>query len=177
MELHTDHSVDDCGAAVSGRCPVGRGRGGPGARWRRRDSVSYRRTCRYASRDRGLIGSRSRPAPRPWRSSTARRSRPTSPARAAGRRPHRHHAGRRRGHPPYWHVAVHAAVRGLFRAPKRGSTDRWTPSDLGALGGTRTPNLLIRSQMLYPLSYERSPCSILHSEPCWCLLKIRGRPL
>ena len=31
----------------------------------------------------------------------------------------------------------------------------------GALGGTRTPNLLIRSQMLYPLSYERSHCSIL----------------
>ena len=27
---------------------------------------------------------------------------------------------------------------------------------LGALGGTRTPNLLIRSQMLYPLSYERT---------------------
>jgi hypothetical protein len=26
---------------------------------------------------------------------------------------------------------------------------------MGALGGTRTPNLLIRSQMLYPLSYER----------------------
>ena len=26
----------------------------------------------------------------------------------------------------------------------------------GALGGTRTPNLLIRSQMLYPLSYECS---------------------
>ena len=24
-----------------------------------------------------------------------------------------------------------------------------------ALGGTRTPNLLIRSQMLYPLSHER----------------------
>jgi hypothetical protein len=34
-----------------------------------------------------------------------------------------------------------------------------------ALGGTRTPNLLIRSQMLYPLSYERSLCSVLHSEP------------
>src|ERR1700733_8678873 len=32
----------------------------------------------------------------------------------------------------------------------------------GALGGTRTPNLLIRSQMLYPLSYERSESSI----PC-----------
>ena|SRR5215472_15619254 len=27
--------------------------------------------------------------------------------------------------------------------------------ELGALGGTRTPSLLIRSQMLYPLSYER----------------------
>ena len=27
---------------------------------------------------------------------------------------------------------------------------------VGALGGTRTPNLLIRSQMLYPLSYERT---------------------
>ena len=26
----------------------------------------------------------------------------------------------------------------------------------GALGGTRTPSLLIRSQMLYPLSYERT---------------------
>jgi hypothetical protein len=30
-----------------------------------------------------------------------------------------------------------------------------------ALGGTRTPNLLIRSQMLYPLSYER-----------WCLASL-----
>ncbi len=30
-----------------------------------------------------------------------------------------------------------------------------TVAALGALGGTRTPNLLIRSQMLYPLSYER----------------------
>jgi len=27
--------------------------------------------------------------------------------------------------------------------------------DKSALGGTRTPNLLIRSQMLYPLSYKR----------------------
>jgi hypothetical protein len=33
-----------------------------------------------------------------------------------------------------------------------------------ALGGTRTPNLLIRSQMLYPLSYERrrTPHSVRH---------------
>jgi hypothetical protein len=27
--------------------------------------------------------------------------------------------------------------------------------EVSALGGIRTPNLLIRSQMLYPLSYER----------------------
>jgi hypothetical protein len=47
----------------------------------------------------------------------------------------------------------------------------------GALGGTRTPNLLIRSQMLYPLSYERSQCSILHSEPCRCVLETHARPL
>ncbi len=32
-----------------------------------------------------------------------------------------------------------------------------------ALGGTRTPNLLIRSQVLYPLSYER--LSDHHSGP------------
>ena len=31
-----------------------------------------------------------------------------------------------------------------------------TCEDVCALGGTRTPNLLIRSQMLYPLSYERT---------------------
>ncbi len=30
----------------------------------------------------------------------------------------------------------------------------------GALGGSRTPNLLIRSQMLYPLSYERVSLSL-----------------
>ena len=36
----------------------------------------------------------------------------------------------------------------------------------GALGGTRTPNLLIRSQMLYPLSYERwCPDSLWHAVP------------
>jgi hypothetical protein len=31
---------------------------------------------------------------------------------------------------------------------------------LSALGGIRTPNLLIRSQMLYPLSYERVPLGV-----------------
>ena len=45
----------------------------------------------------------------------------------------------------------------------------------GALGGTRTPNLLIRSQMLYPLSYERSPCSILHYVPSRCGPETCGR--
>ena len=48
-------------------------------------------------------------------------------------------------------------------------------AELGALGGTRTPNLLIRSQMLYPLSYERSPCSILHSVPSRCGPETCGR--
>ena len=33
------------------------------------------------------------------------------------------------------------------------SASAW--ENVSALGGTRTPNLLIRSQMLYPLSYER----------------------
>ena len=47
----------------------------------------------------------------------------------------------------------------------------------GALEGIRTPNLLIRSQMLYPLSYERSQCSILHAEPCRCVLETCARPL
>jgi hypothetical protein len=45
-----------------------------------------------------------------------------------------------------------AAVRGM----RRPIVSSENSSDLGALGGTRTPNLLIRSQMLYPLSYERS---------------------
>ena len=34
------------------------------------------------------------------------------------------------------------------------------PWSSGALEGTRTPNLLIRSQMLYPLSYERNGASL-----------------
>ena len=34
------------------------------------------------------------------------------------------------------------------------------PWSSGALEGTRTPNLLIRSQMLYPLSYERNAVSL-----------------
>ncbi len=34
-----------------------------------------------------------------------------------------------------------------------------------ALEGTRTPNLLIRSQMLYPLSYERLRVASLEGRP------------
>jgi hypothetical protein len=44
----------------------------------------------------------------------------------------------------------------LYGIARRLLVDTSKASDLGALGGTRTPNLLIRSQMLYPLSYERS---------------------
>ena len=36
---------------------------------------------------------------------------------------------------------------------------------LSALGGIRTPNLLIRSQMLYPLSYERWASESLACRP------------
>ena len=36
-----------------------------------------------------------------------------------------------------------------------GTEGQETLGNTGALEGTRTPNLLIRSQMLYPLSYER----------------------
>ena len=65
----------------------------------------------------------------------------------------------------------------LYAARERPVPRSEPAAELGALGGTRTPNLLIRSQMLYPLSYERSQCSILHSEPCRCVLKTRARPL
>ena len=42
------------------------------------------------------------------------------------------------------------------------STSSW--EDVSALEGIRTPNLLIRSQMLYPLSYERGcVASLRHS--------------
>ena len=48
----------------------------------------------------------------------------------------------------------------LYGAWKRPVPRSEPASCLRALGGTRTPNLLIRSQMLYPLSYERSGLSI-----------------
>ncbi len=52
--------------------------------------------------------------------------------------------------------------RGCGQAPGNTTGSRLTAENKtltcgfgSALGGTRTPNLLIRSQMLYPLSYER----------------------
>jgi hypothetical protein len=47
-----------------------------------------------------------------------------------------------------------ATVLATVKVPRRSGE----ACELGALGGTRTPNLLIRSQMLYPLSYERRAC-------------------
>jgi hypothetical protein len=46
-------------------------------------------------------------------------------------------------------VAVNSAPAETARCAKRGLTC----GDTGAPGGIRTPNLLIRSQMLYPLSH------------------------
>ena len=47
-------------------------------------------------------------------------------------------------------------------------TSASTWEDMSALEGIRTPNLLIRSQMLYPLSYERSLSSIRCSARSRC---------
>jgi hypothetical protein len=59
-------------------------------------------------------------------------------------------------------VAAVDPTNGCGPATTARSEARKPPSDEvrvgcsgGALGGIRTPNLLIRSQMLYPLSYER----------------------
>src|SRR5690349_12687441 len=52
----------------------------------------------------------------------------------------------------------HAARRGRGDSQPNGAVlvaHRVTCTFFSALGGIRTPNLLIRSQMLYPLSYER----------------------
>ena len=51
-------------------------------------------------------------------------------------------------------------ARSVAPAATSGATSRRRSHDLAsALGGIRTPNLLIRSQMLYPLSYERRVCA------------------
>jgi hypothetical protein len=58
-------------------------------------------------------------------------------------------------------VAVSISSTRTTRRPRSWRTVAWpvcshpTCGSASALGGTRTPNLLIRSQMLYPLSYER----------------------
>jgi hypothetical protein len=64
----------------------------------------------------------------------------------------------------------------LYTRSKRPVPRSEPASDLGALGGTRTPNLLIRSQMLYPLSYERSSSSIPRPARWLCPVQtVRGR--
>jgi hypothetical protein len=47
------------------------------------------------------------------------------------------------------------AIPGRERIALTAAVDAPSQVRCGALGGTRTPSLLIRSQMLYPLSYER----------------------
>src|SRR5271170_8452208 len=67
-------------------------------------------------------------------------------------------------------------VKSLAISENKGLTCRFG----GALGGTRTPNLLIRSQMLYPLSYERwRPASLRHAgrTPCPTERSTGCRPL
>ena len=60
----------------------------------------------------------------------------------------------------------------LYAAHERPVPRSEPAAELGALGGSRTPSLLIRSQMLYPLSYERGCLdSLRHSkhrlgQPC-----------
>lgn len=51
---------------------------------------------------------------------------------------------------PYWKPRAQSAEPKTRKATRR-------RLKCGAPGGIRTPNLLIRSQMLYPLSYGRSP--------------------
>ena len=54
-------------------------------------------------------------------------------------------------------MVIHRAARDQKGRPACGCREEGPSSlrSISALGGTRTPNLLIRSQMLYPLSYER----------------------
>ena len=53
-----------------------------------------------------------------------------------------------------WSTAMASQVR-----PPASSEPALTFEDVSAPGETRTPNLLIRSQMLYPLSYGRVAAS------------------
>ena len=71
--------------------------------------------------------------------------------------------------PPVIQLARPRCCTSLLSRYAKGGPRQNQPSDLGALGGTRTPNLLIRSQMLYPLSYERwCPASLRHAECALC---------
>ena len=56
-------------------------------------------------------------------------------------------------------MLAEALARSRRECENPGSSTWLTWGFAGALGGIRTPNLLIRSQMLYPLSYERRTTS------------------
>ena len=53
------------------------------------------------------------------------------------------------------HLAVDEAMGNARRSARCSVPPALAPDGSGAPGGSRTPNLLIRSQMLYPLSYRR----------------------
>ena len=57
-------------------------------------------------------------------------------------------------------VAPPVAPPSPLRITRRTRTPPLTWTFLSALGGSRTPNLLIRSQTLYPLGYERNMHSL-----------------
>jgi len=58
------------------------------------------------------------------------------------------------------------ARKRLDLQPQRLAVSLLTCGYTSALGGIRTPNLLIRSQVLYPLSYERRCTTMLPHRSC-----------
>ncbi len=53
------------------------------------------------------------------------------------------------------HLRLHVSAQKAENLATTTGDEALTCGFVSALGGIRTPNLLIRSQMLYPLSYER----------------------
>ena len=80
---------------------------------------------------------------------------------------------------PQWVVglaSIHSARTTCYQHAPQGGCRKTAPGgpkgppDSSALEGTRTPNLLVRSQMLYPLSYERLRVASLEARPMLRLL-------
>ena len=61
------------------------------------------------------------------------------------------------------------ALTGLRHAPQISRYSRAAPRDHGAPGGTRIPNLLIRSQMLYPIELQAPEKICFSSQRRICL--------